>query len=268
MNFARFPNTKVSSMQRHIRTTMMALTLFVSSAPVMAQAPAFNDAQRRAIGDIIKEYLVKNPEVLSEAMAELEKRQKDAERDARLKITQDKNGPLYASKHDINVGNIGGDVTVVEFFDYNCGFCKRGMADLQKLIGEDKNLRVVAKDFPVLGQGSVEAATVAVALKQQLPAEKLWAFHTKLLSARGSVGRQQALDAAREQGADMARLARDIESAEVRGAIEQNILHADSLGISGTPTYIIGDEMVVGAVGFADLKARVDNVRKCGKAAC
>jgi protein-disulfide isomerase len=262
---------KARPMLSRLRLATMALALLVAAPSVVqsvAQAPLFNEAQRRAMGEIIKDYLIKNPEVLAEAMAELEKRQKDAERDSRLRITQDKNGPLFSSKYDINAGNTSGDVTLVEFFDYNCGFCKRGMADLQKLIGEDKNLRIVAKDFPVLGQGSVEAATVAVALKQQLPPDKLWAFHTKLLSARGTVGRQQALDAAREQGADMTRLAKDIDSAEVRGAIEQNIQLADSLGISGTPTYVIGDELIVGAVGFADLKARVDNVRKCGKAAC
>ncbi len=135
------------------------------------------------------------------------------------------------------------------------------------MVAEDKNVRVITKDFPVLGQGSVEAATVALAAKQQLSVEKLWGFHQKLLSVRGQIGRQQALDAAKEVGADMARLQRDMESPAVRAAIEENVQIADLLGLTGTPSYVIGDEIVVGAVGYADLKARVDNVRKCGKAA-
>ncbi len=136
------------------------------------------------------------------------------------------------------------------------------------MVAEDKNVRVITKDFPVLGQASVEAATVALAAKQQLSPDKLWAFHQRLLGTRGQVGRQQALDAAKEVGADMARLTRDLDAPAVRNAIEENVQIADALGLTGTPSYVVGDEIVVGAVGFADLKARVDNLRKCGKAAC
>ncbi|MGL4239899.1 MAG: DsbA family protein [Beijerinckiaceae bacterium] len=236
--------------------------------PAAAQAPAFNDAQRGAIHEIIKDYLLKNPEVIQEALGELDRRQKEGERQARLKITQDKSGPLFSSKHSSVFGNPNGDVTIVEFFDYNCGFCKRALGDLQRMVNEDKNVKVVVKDFPVLGQGSVEAATVALAAKQQLSPDKIWAFHQRLLSVRGQVGRQQALDTAKEVGADMARLQKDMESPAVRAAIEENVQIADSLGLTGTPSYVVGDEIVVGAVGFAELKGRIDNVRKCGKAAC
>jgi protein-disulfide isomerase len=249
-------------------TAAFAAALLAAAAPAVAQAPAFSEAQRGAIRDIIKDYIVKNPELIQEALVELDKRQKEGERQARLKIVQDKQGPLFAAKHNAVFGNPNGDVTLVEFFDYNCGFCKRALGDLQKMIGEDKNLKVIVKDFPVLGQGSVEAATVSLALKQQLAADKVWLFHQRLLGARGQVGRQQALDAAKETGADMARLQRDMESSAVRSAIEENIQVADSLGLTGTPSYILGDEVVVGAVGFAELKSRIDNVRKCGKAAC
>ena len=248
---------------------MLSASLLAVAPPVGAQTAApFNETQKNEIRALVKDFLVNNPEVIQEAMVELERRQKEGERQLRLKITQDKASPLYTAKHNVAFGNPNGDVTIVEFFDYNCGFCKRALGDLQKMVAEDKNVRIITKDFPVLGQGSVEAATVALAVKQQLPPEKLWNFHQKLLAVRGQVGRQQALDAAKDAGADMAKLNRDLDSPAVRSAIEENIQIADALGLTGTPSYVVGDEIVVGAVGFADLKARVDNIRKCGKAAC
>jgi protein-disulfide isomerase len=250
-----------------IRIGLAALAVG-AALPALAQQPSFNATQQDEIRKIIRDYLVKNPEVIQEAIQELERRQKDAEREARLKILQDKTGPLFTSKHDGVFGNPNGDVTIVEFFDYNCGYCKRALVDLQKLIAEDKNLKVVTKDFPVLGQSSIDAAVVAVAAKQQLATEKLWAFHQKLLSGRGQVGRQQALDAAKEQGVDMARLQKDMENQQIREAIHQNVQIADALGMTGTPSYVLGDDVVIGAVGVDELRQRVGNVRKCGKAAC
>lgn len=251
--------------------TLLAVLAFAAALPFAAAAQTstpFNDAQKAAIRDLVKEYILKNPEVLQEALLELDRRQKENEQQSRLRITQDKTGPLFTARHNVAFGNPAGDVTIVEFFDYNCGFCKRALGDLQKMVAEDKNVRIITKDFPVLGQGSVEAATVALAVKQQLAPDKMWAFHQKLLAVRGQVGKQQALDAAKETGADMTRLAKDMEAPTVRAAIEENIQLADSLGLTGTPSYVVGDEIVVGAVGFAELKTRIDNVRKCGKSAC
>jgi protein-disulfide isomerase len=244
----------------------MALVLSFGSAS--AQAPTFTDAQKSALQDMMKDYILKNPEVIQEALVELDRRQKEGEVNARMKITQDKTGPLFTAKHNIAFGNPTGNVTIIEFFDYNCGFCKRGLADLQKLVAEDKNVRVITKDFPVLGPDSVEAAKVAVAAKLQLSPEKLWAFHQKLMSVRGKIGKQAALDAVKEAGADMARLTKDAESDQTRAAIEQNVQIADALGVTGTPSYVVGEDIVIGAVGFEQLKGRVDNIRKCGKSVC
>jgi protein-disulfide isomerase len=248
--------------------TGMATALLLSSAIATAQTPAFSDAQKSALQELMKDYILKNPEVVQEALMELDRRQKEGEQNARMKITQDKNGPLFTAKHNTSFGNPNGNVTIIEFFDYNCGFCKRGLADLQKLVAEDKNVRVITKDFPVLGPDSVEAAKIAVAAKAQLPADKLWAFHQKLMAVRGKVGKQAALDALKEVGADMARLTKDADSDETRNAIEQNVQIADALGVTGTPSYIVGEDIVIGAVGFEQLKGRVDNIRKCGKSTC
>jgi protein-disulfide isomerase len=260
----------IYSFKRHFGRGIasLALGLALSYNPATAQTPAFTDAQKSALQEMMKDYILKNPEVVQEALVELDRRQKEGEQNARLKITQDKTGPLFTAKHNVSYGNPDGNVTIIEFFDYNCGFCKRGLADLQKLLAEDKNIRVITKDFPVLGPDSVEAAKVAVAARLQLSPEKLWSFHQKLMSARGKVGKQAALDAVKEAGADMTRLAKDAESGEIRAAIEQNVQIADALGVTGTPSYVVGEDIVIGAVGFDQLKGRVSNIRKCGKSTC
>jgi protein-disulfide isomerase len=250
---------------RFIAAAILAASFATAAA---AQQQPFSEAQRNAIRQIIKDYLIANPEVIQEAMVELERRQKEGERQARQKIIEDRNGPLFSTKAAAVYGNAAGDVTIIEFFDYNCGFCKRSHADIQKLLGEDKGVRLISRDFPVLGPGSVEAATVAVALMEQFKGDKMWQFHSRLLSARGQANQKAALDAAKDLGADMARLQRDMAKPEIRLAIEENVQVADALGLTGTPSYVIGDDVVVGAVGLEELKGRVANVRKCGKAAC
>ncbi len=243
----------------------LALGAALFALPVQAQmAPA----QRKEIETIVRDYLLKNPEVLREALIELQRREKAEEEASRAKITSDPQSPLFASENHAVVGNPKGKITVVEFFDYNCGYCKRALDDLVRLIKVEPELKVILKDFPVLGPGSVEAAKIAQAAKRQLKGDRFFEFHAKLLGVRGQVGKAQALAAARELGVDMDRLAKDAESDAVREGIEETMRIGDSLGISGTPAYVVGKEVVVGAVGFDKLKTRVANVGKCGEATC
>jgi protein-disulfide isomerase len=258
-----------------LRTLFAAIALaFLLMTPashsVSAQnaASAFSPEQKKELEGMMREYLLKNPEVVQEAMIELERRQKETERLARLKITQDKAGPLFASRNQMVLGNPKGDVTLVEFFDYNCGYCKKALADKVKLLDSDKNLRIILKEFPVLGQGSVEASQVAAAARDLLKPEKMLEFHRTLLSSRGSVGRDRALEVAKEMGLDTAKITRDMASVETAAAIQESVGLADSLGLTGTPSYVVGDEVIVGAVGFEELKSRIEMVRKCGKASC
>ncbi|PWB82163.1 MAG: disulfide bond formation protein DsbA, partial [Methylocystaceae bacterium] len=129
-------------------------------------------------------------------------------------------------------------------------------------------LRVVLKDFPVLGPGSTEAAQIATAARQQLKPEKFYEFHRKLLATRGSIGKAQALNVAKELGADPARLEKDAKSPEVHASLREAAEIADSLNLSGTPSWVLGKEVIVGAVGYSQLKGKIDNMRKCGKPAC
>jgi protein-disulfide isomerase len=156
----------------------------------------------------------------------------------------------------------------VEFFDYNCGYCKRALSDVQALVKSDPKLRVVLKDFPVLGPDSVEASRVSLAVKNQFQGQKLFDYHVKVMESRGRVNGERAIAVAKEMGADMGRLQRDMDAVEVKMALATNVELGDKLGLSGTPAFIIGDEVIPGAVGIEPLKQVITNVRKCGKASC
>ncbi len=228
----------------------------------------FSPAQKAGIEKIIHDYLVSNPEVIREAIDELEKKQKIAEAATREKAVTEQADKISHSPNQAVVGNPDGDVTLVEFFDYNCGYCKQSLATVAKLIEEDPKLRVVLKDFPILGPDSVEVAQIATAARMQLSPAKFWDFHRKLLSTRGRLGKQQALAAAKDVGADMDRLEKDAAKPETHAALKEVATLAEQLRFDGTPSWVIGKEAVVGGLPHAQLKAKIDNVRKCGKTAC
>jgi len=230
-------------------------------------ASALDDAQRKEFETVIRDYLIKNPEVIQEAIAELQKRQAAAEASQRQQALTALKPKIFDSPHGVVIGNPQGDVTLVEFFDYNCGYCKRALADMQELIKNDPKLKVVLKEFPVLGPGSVEAARVAVAVRLTAP-DKYFAFHQKLLSDRGQANKAKALDAAAEVGVNRAALEKALENPEIDASLQESLKIADALGIDGTPSYVLGDEVVVGAVGHDQLREAIAAVRKCGKVQC
>jgi protein-disulfide isomerase len=235
-----------------------------TTAPVstMGAPEAFSAAQAREIESIVKNYLVQHPEVLQEAMEALDRRQKEAEADRARTTIKDNNATIFNSTHQVVLGNPQGKVTMVEFFDYNCAFCKRAMADMLDLLKTNSDLKFVLKEFPVLGPGSLEAAHVAVAARMQDPSgKKYMEFHQKLLGGRGPADKTRALAVAKDVGFDMPRLEKDMNSDEVKVTIEENMKLADALGVSGTPTYVVGDEVVVGAVGLDELRAKIKNER-------
>jgi protein-disulfide isomerase len=234
----------------------------------MAQNAVFTEQQRQAIGEIVKDYLIKNPEVLTEVIGELEKRQADAQRVAQAGALKETRQTLLNASHSFVVGNPSGDVTLVEFFDYNCGYCKRALSDVKTLVKADPKLRVVLKDFPVLGPDSVEASRVALAAGKQLQGEKLFDFHVKVMDSKGRVNGERAMSVAKDMGLDMARLQKDMQSQDIQAALQENMGLGDKLSLTGTPAFIIGDEIIPGAVGLDPLKQVVTNVRQCGKANC
>jgi len=245
------------------RIAFAAAVSLALAAAVPAAAESFSADQREEIGKIIKDYLLTHPEVMQDVMAELEKRQQAAEAEKHRTAIVENKATLFSSPHQVVLGNPQGNVTMVEFFDYNCGYCKRAMSDMLTLIKTDGNLKFVLKEFPVLGEGSVEAARVAVAARMQdATGKKYVEFHQKLLGSRGGVDKMRALAVAKEVGFDMSRLERDMGSDEVKQTIDENMKLAEALGVSGTPSYVVGEEVVVGAVGLDALREKIGAERK------
>jgi len=245
-------------LSRLLAAIAVAVPLFTAGA---ATAQSFTPQQRSEIETIIRDYFIKHPEMIEElqALAQSEK--------LKRAIVENKQ-TLFNSPRQVTLGNPNGDVTMVEFFDYNCGYCKRALDDMMTLIKADPNLRVVLKEMPVLSQGSMDAAQVAVAVAMQDKSGKRYLdFHQKLLSGRGQVDKARALAVAKEVGADMVRIEKDMNGAEVKAALQESFALAEALGFQGTPSYVVGNEAVVGAVGVKELQAKINNAR-CGKATC
>jgi protein-disulfide isomerase len=231
--------------------------------PAPAPAQSFSPDQRHEIENIVKDYLMAHPQLLQDIINELDKQQKEAAAEKARTTIKTNNATLFNSPHEVVLGNPHGNVTMVEFFDYNCGYCKHALPDMMKLLQTDTNLKFVLKEFPVLGEGSVEAAHVAVAARMQDPTGvKYIEFHQKLLGGRGAADKMRALAVAKEVGFDMGRLMKDMDSDEVKTTIAEDMKLADTLGIDGTPSYVVGDELVVGAVGYDELQKKIAASRK------
>jgi len=247
--------------------SMLALAALLALGPGPARAAEFNDRQRSEIETIVRDYLLAHPELLQEVFTALEQRQAKAQAGQRRKAVADNAEQLFRSPRHAVLGNPEGRVTLVEFFDYNCGYCKRALGDLQELLKSQPDLKVVLKEFPVLGPSSIEAAQVSIAALRQDRTRYL-AFHSRLLAERGEVNRAKALEAARATGYDAAALEKDLGSPEVMATIEESYKLANALGLTGTPSYVVGQEVVMGAVGVGPLKEKVEEQRAAGCAVC
>ena len=253
---------------RPLAAASLALALVLPAA-LAARAQPFSAEQRSEIERIIKEYFLSNPELLQEVAKELEKRQTAAEAEKHRAAIKSLGETIFNSPRQVTLGNLQGDVTVVEFFDYNCGYCKRAMTDMLDLIKGDNKVRFVLKEFPVLGESSTQAAQVSVAVRMQdkTGGKKYLEFHQRLLNSRGAIDKARAVAVAKEVGLDVARIEKDLASDEVKATIEESYKLAEALGMNGTPSYVVGSDVVVGAVGVKLLKEKV-NTARCGKAVC
>jgi protein-disulfide isomerase len=258
-------------MKRILRPLAVALTVLAAAVPAvdLARAQLFSPEQRGEIEKVIRDYLLRNPEILQEVIQEMEKRQAQADADKHRQAIKQYSEAIFNSNRQVVVGNPEGDVTMVEFFDYNCGFCRRALADKIELMKNDPKLKLVLKEFPVLGEGSTQAAQVAVAVRMQdkTGGKKYFEFHQKMFATRGQVDKARALAVVREIGFDVARVERDMNSDEVRLTLEEAFKLAEALGINGTPTYVLTGQVIVGAVGADKLREAI-NTARCGKGTC
>jgi protein-disulfide isomerase len=245
-------------MLKLIRPVLIAL---IALFTLPAQAAEFTPEQKQELGEVIRQYLMENPEVVRDAMQELERKQQMAEETARTESLKTMSGEIFHSKDDLVAGNPKGKVTMVEFFDYNCGYCKRAFPDVLKMVSEDKDLRLVMKEFPILSAGSVYAARAALASHKQ---GKYWEFHMALMSHQGGIDEAVTDQIAEATGLDLKKLKADMESKEIAQVIRRNMQMAESLKINGTPAFIIDETVIPGAVGYKALATVVKQVRDSG----
>ncbi len=224
--------------------------------------PAAAEMDRAEVEKIVREYLLANPEILNEMIAELQEReQMSAAEKAKTGNAQNKEA-LYNDGFSHVAGNPNGDVTLIEFFDYRCGYCRKVRADLVTLMEQDSGVRLILKELPILSEASHEAAKAAIAAQNQ-GGDLYWKFHQAMLEADG-LDSAAIYDIAAGVGLDVARLKTDMEDPAVEKKIEQTHDLASKIGVDGTPAFIIGDKLVPGALDADGLKELVEAQRSGG----
>lgn len=242
-----------------------AIGLMAGFHPAPVAAETVTDDERLRIESIIRDYLLKNPEVLQEAYEVLQARDRSKQEEAAQKTIAENGAAIFKSPDDYVAGNPDGNVTVVEYFDYNCQYCKRAAPEVQKLIESDKNVRVVLKEFPILNDGSSFAAKAAIASMKQ---GRYWELHRALIEESGPIDEKRTLEIAKSVGLDTERLVEDMKDDGVENIIRQNHELAQKLGINGTPAFIVGDKLIPGAISAEELAQEVATVREKGCAGC
>ena len=212
-----------------------------------------------ALGKAIREYLIANPEVLVEAMQELERKQDSQQNTAAQKAIQENHAALVSDPESPIAGNPNGDVTIVEFSDYQCPYCKRTHPVVKALLASDPKVKLVFKDLPILGEASKIAAFAALASRAQ---HKHLAFNDALMEFNGKLDREKIMQIAGSVGLDVAQLQKDMEDPKLKEIIDHNMALASALGVRGTPAFVIGDQFVPGAIDADTLKQLVSEARK------
>lgn len=244
------------------------------TGPVMAgdrsqaMAAGQGTADRMAVEEIVRDYLLQNPEILIEVQQALQEKQEAAQRVASLDTINQARADIFRSEHDGVVGNPDGKITIVEFYDYNCGFCKRAQEDMVELTKSNPDLRFVLKEFPILGPDSQKAHVVSMAFHRLMP-EKFREFHDRLLVGSGRATEDSAVRIAVSLGADEGRLRDAMRDPAIAEAFEQTYDLANRLAITGTPSYVVGNEVVFGALGKEVLAEKIAAAASaCTAAAC
>ena len=249
---------------------LMAGVFAVAMAPASMSRAAegksslFTAEQQKEIGRLVRDYLLANPEVLVEVSAELEKRRKIEEEAARSQVLSEQKDQIFRSPHDFVLGDENAKITVVEFFDYNCGWCKRALTEINKFTEKDPNVRIVMKEFPIFGDNSQFAAKAALASKKQ---GKYWEFHQALMKER-QVTRGNTLDIAKSVGIDVEALKREMENPLYDQVLAENTQIAQALGMQGTPGFIIDSKVNYGYLPANELHEMVADIRKEGCKIC
>ena len=239
---------------------MLALAAVPAASLQPAAAQALSDAQKQAVEQLIRDYIMKNPEVMIESLQAYQAGQHTAQQEAAQKAVADNRSVLERDAATPVGGNPKGNVTVVDFFDYHCGYCKKALPSVQALLKDDNDVRVVFKELPILGPGSVTAAQAALATWKIAP-DKYLPFHVALMEWRGDLSEARVMEVAKKVGIDTAKLKTAMADPEITAQLKRNAELAQELQIGGTPAFIIGGKLVPGAVDLDTMQEMVKAAR-------
>ncbi|ACI98359.1 DsbA family protein [Rhodospirillum centenum] len=247
-----------------VRPSSVAAALLAAFLAGTAALPASaaEPLDRKAVEQIVREYLLANPEIILEAVQALEKKQQDESAAATVEAIRSNREQLTASKASPVLGNPKGDLVLVEFFDYQCGYCKHSQPERNAALKEDGKVKLVLKEFPILGPGSVVATKAALAARAQ---DRYAPLHEALMQHQGRLDEETVMQIAEKAGLDMAKLRKDMESESVQAEIDANLALARQLGIQGTPAFVIGDTLVPGAIEKDTFLELFKNARAAAK---
>ncbi|MEM9972978.1 MAG: DsbA family protein [Pseudomonadota bacterium] len=246
-----------------LRKLMMtaALALALATPASALDLEAMSDAERAAFGEAVREYLLENPQVLMEAIAVLEEQQAADAATAELTMVSENADAIFNDGHSFIGGNPEGDVTVVEFIDYRCSFCRRAHPEMDELVESDGKIRKIVKEFPILGPDSVEASRFAIATLQTEGPDAYAAVNDALMVRRGSFDRGALERMGTDLGLDGAAIVAKMDAPAVTAVIEENRALAQRLQIGGTPTFVVGERMVRGYLPLDEMRGAVAEVR-------
>lgn len=236
---------------------LLAALSFAFAAPAYAQG-SFDAAETAEIETIIHDYLVEHPEVLVKAFEALETKQATAEFEKTQAAIERNRKAIYDNPMDYVTGNPDGDVTIVEFFDYQCGYCKRSFEPLMDFVKADGNIRLILKEFPILGPVSLTASQAAIAAKKQ---GRYIEMHAALYEHKGGLDEDGVYEIAKDVGLDLAKLKKDMADPAIQDHVSRTYRLAEQLGVDGTPAFIAGGTMYPGVVDKERLEKIVKDAR-------
>lgn len=254
-----------ASSVKKLMVSAMALAVMAGPATAhAAEAPKapFNEEQKAALEDFVRDFIMNNPEVLIESVNKMREAEVKKQDEAAKSALETKKDFFYNNPQLPSVGNPKADITVVEFFDYNCGYCKHALDTVKKNVENDKNVRFVFIDLPILSPQSETAAKWALAANKQ---GKYWEYYQALLESTAPKSDENLADIAKSVGLDVERLKKDAASDEVSAIIAANHEAARALNVSGTPAFVIGDEIVRGYMEYEGMKSVIADQRKKAK---
>lgn len=255
------PEGKTTMTIMHRLPLAICVGLALALGAPAAQAETFDDAAKDEIREIVKDYILENPDIILQALREMERLAAEAEEEERRAAMAAMRDRIFADPMTPVSGNPDGDVTIVEFFDYQCGYCKRMLPAMTAVLEGDPNVRVVWKELPILGEVSRFAAEAGMAAAMQ---DKYLEYHLAVMGHRGRLTEEAVLQRAMSVGIDVERMQADMKSPEIKTYLDGNLELARSLNIGGTPAMIIGDKLVPGAISSEAMVSLIEEARAAG----